>query len=552
MIKWIFKYRIQILILLLFVEVIATLGAYYEDAKISRMYFYLETGSTFLIVAIAATFLDRLNLYLFLTSRQNYLQNIAPCCYIFYDIKKQKPIVPEYTATMLGLEQKLNYNLEDFQGLFSKHDWDELLQHLRKPDSYKGKEKTGIARCVNTNNEEVELKYSAQFISDKKYNINGMIFWFMDVTSSVDHETKIVKLIQKYRLMSFELDYLFNHIPIPVWRREYDGEIVFSNRVYKKVSKSFDSDANDNELEQGLKRLYELTLQDKKAAKITRSFSMNNKYKVYEFIEKPISENTGSVGFAIDVTNKDLLEKENHTLSQTIEKILDLSNSAIIIVDKKGDITRYNQKIIDLFGLVPTWLANKPSYSSFWDKLKEMNKLPDMKSYKEFKDKQLANMRQLLEVKSEFLHLPDGKTLGISLIPSQKNAIITFENITDVLKVERLYNQANSVFEATVYNLPNAVSIFGHNGRLRLFNQSFEKMLQIQGDLLKNMPHLSEIIANSNSDMKNIDDLRVGIINCLESRKNADLTLIDSEGNKHQTRVISLPDNSVLVTANFS
>ena len=93
MIQLILKYRVQVLVSLIILEIFLTIGVYFEEVNSARIYFILECLVSFLILIIAVTFLDKLNLYLFLTSKHEYLHNIAPCSYIFYDTKKHRVLI---------------------------------------------------------------------------------------------------------------------------------------------------------------------------------------------------------------------------------------------------------------------------------------------------------------------------------------------------------------------------------------------------------------------------------------------------------------------------
>jgi PAS domain-containing protein len=547
MIQLILKYRVQVLVSLIILEIFLTIGVYFEEVNSARIYFILECLVSFLILIIAVTFLDKLNLYLFLTSKHEYLHNIAPCSYIFYDTKKQRVLIPDYTCKMLGIQVKKNYAIDDIEKLFSAKDWGEIEGCIKQPSLVAVHEKIGMLRYETKHSETKHFKYSLQYVEDKKYMIHGVILWFTDFSDSIEHEESIISLIKKYRVMSFELDYLFNHLPIPVWRREGDGSIVFANNAFKKLTKKFSSEGEINEFESGLKRLADIGIKEKRTAKITRSFISKNKNTSYEFNEVPIASSSGTVGFGIDITRNEESEKSLNIVANTLDRILELSSNAIMILDKDGNIFQFNQVLVNMFGLDPKWLADKPSYSNFWDKLRELNKLPEFKNYKEFKDVQISLIRHLTEPKSDFMHMPNGQTVRFSVIPSAKNTIVMFDNLTDVLNVERSYNELMSVYRTIVSQLQHSVVIFGQDGRIKLYNPMFIKFAKLDDDFLRSLPHVSEVISHANT---NLEGLKTNIINCLESRKNSEVEIEDAIGQKFKSYVSSLPDNSVLVTIN--
>ena len=552
MIQLILKYRVQVLVLLILLEIFLTIGVYYEHSSNARTYFMLESATSFLILVIAVTFLDKLNLYLFLTNKHEYLHNVAPCSYIFYDTKKRKVICPDYTCKMLGINQKKHFLLTDVAKLFAWKDWKDIEKYIENPTLIHNHEKFGNLNYNIPSGETKHFKYSLQYIEDKKYLIHGIIFWFTDFSDSVEHEESILSLIKKYRVFSFELDYLFNHLPFPVWRREKDGKIVFSNSKFRKFIKRFDTDQSVDDFSNGLKRLAEISLREMKPSKIVKSFVSKNQNLTYEFTEVPLSEANGTVGFATDISHLEEVQKELSLVGNTLDRILELSSSAIMILDKNLRIFQFNQTLVNMFNLDAGWLASKPNYSVFWDKLRESEQLPEVKNYKEFKDNIINLLIQLTETKSEFMHLPNGQSIRFSLIPSGKNTIVMFDNVTDVLNVERSYNELMSVYKTTISQLKHSVAIFGQDGRIKLYNPTFTKFSKLGDDFLSSFPHVSDLLTHANSNFKNesIAELKNKIINCLESRINSQVKLHDINGKDFDTNISSLPDNGVLVTIN--
>ncbi len=552
MVQIILKYRVQVLVLLILLEIFLTIGVYYEHGTNARTYFMLESATSFLILVISVTFLDKLNLYLFLTNKHEYLHNVAPCSYIFYDTKKRKVIWPEYSCKMLGIEHKKHFLLADIAKLFEWKDWKEIEKYIDTPSLIHNHEKIGNLKYENPQGQTKHFKYSLQYIEDKKYLIHGIIFWFTDFSDSVEHEESILSLIKKYRVFSFELDYLFNNLPFPVWRRERDGKIVFSNNKFRKFLKRFDTDQSVDDFGKGLKRLAEISLREMKTSKIVKSFVSKNQNFTYEFTEIPLSEANGTVGFAVDISNLEEAQKDLSLVGNTLDRILELSSSAIIILDKHLKIFQFNQTLVNMFGLDAGWLASKPSYSAFWDRLRESKQLPEVKNYKEFKDNIINLLIQLTEPKSEFMHLPNGQSIRFSLIPSGKNTIVMFDNVTDVLNVERSYNELMSVYKTTISQLKHSVVIFGQDGRIKLYNQNFAKFSKVGEDFLSSLPHVSDLLVHANSNFKDesIIELKNKVINCLESRINSQVKLHDNSGKDFETSISSLPDNGVLVTIN--
>jgi PAS domain-containing protein len=266
----------------------------------------------------------------------------------------------------------------------------------------------------------------------------------------------------------------------------------------------------------------------------------------YEFTEIALGAHVGCVGFALDIRDKENLEKNSQSLQSIIDNILDYCTSALIIIDSKKKINEYNQKFIQMFGLDNEWLATKPLYLELLDKLRELKKIPEVKDFKDYKELQLRLLQEMTSPQTRFLHLANGKVLKCSIIPTKSgNTIVMYEDTTEIVNTERIYNELQSVYHVTLNSLNVPVANFSANGRIRYYNQKLASLLQITEDDLISLPHFKVIFDKSTLDSQEKELLKSEIISALESRKNKTFSFLGYDVN-----IKAMPDTSALLIFN--
>jgi signal transduction histidine kinase len=72
--------------------------------------------------------------------------------------------------------------------------------------------------------------------------------------------------------------------------------------------------------------------------------------------------------------------------------------------------------------------------------------------------------------------------------------VITYEDVTDTLRVERLYNTLIQVQRETLDHLFEGIVVFGSDGRLKLCNPAYGRIWGLQDGDLQGEPHVSVIV----------------------------------------------------------
>jgi len=203
-----------------------------------------------------------------------------------------------------------------------------------------------------------------------------------------------------------------------------------------------------------------------------------------------------TVGFARDITA--LEEMESQLADETANRavVLEHLSTAIAIFGPETRLHYHNPAFARLWRLEPAWLAEaQPSYGDFLDLLRDRRVLPEVADYPAFKAAEVDRFTSLIEPVEDLIHLPDGKTLRRIIAPQPGGGLLlTYEDVTDKLTLERSFNTLAAVQRETLDHLHEAVGVFGADGRLKLANPAFA---MLWGDTAANVtspPLLAEFL----------------------------------------------------------
>src|SRR5262249_93608 len=127
--------------------------------------------------------------------------------------------------------------------------------------------------------------------------------------------------------------------------------------------------------------------------------------------------------------------------------------------------------------------------------------------FRAYKRTQLAMFTSLIEPHQELLHLPDDRTLSMSVSPHPLGGLIfVYEDVTDRLALERSYNTLIEVQRETLDSRFEIIAVFGSEGRLKLHNPAYSRIWDLSESDLAGEPHIGEIIEKTRAFYDNGGD----------------------------------------------
>jgi signal transduction histidine kinase len=157
---------------------------------------------------------------------------------------------------------------------------------------------------------------------------------------------------------------------------------------------------------------------------------------------------------------------------------------AVFGADKR--LVFHNNAFEALWGLEPSFLADRPSHAAWLDHLKEKRKLPAHANYAEWRAGELALYQEVAELPEGLWVLPDGRVLRIARQRHPGGGLLlVFSDITNELTLRSQYNALLQTQKAALDKLHEAVVVFGLDGRLKLSNAAFAAMWKLDPESIE-------------------------------------------------------------------
>lgn len=343
------------------------------------------------------------------------------------------------------------------------------------------------------------------------------------------------------------LSAILDSTPFPVWMKGQKGELTWANQAYVRAI-----EANDLETAQrsgeGLAKTtaIDVTRADPAQRLLGRVHAVQQgMLRALNIYEVPLD--SGTAGFAIDVTALENAEKELDRHIKAHASTLDKLDTAIAIFGPDQHLRFFNQAYVNLWGFEPAWLQGQPSDGEILDRMRSQRLLPEQANYREWKAKQLSAYTTI-EARETYWYLPDGRSLHVVCEQHPFGGVTyLYENLTKEFQLESRYNELFDVQRETLDNLAEAVALFGSDGRLKLANPSFGRLWQIEEGEKPHVDALTRLEGLETDARAAWQDIRYGITGLDGARK-----IVEGQFSHDplflRFRAVPLPDGNALLT----
>jgi signal transduction histidine kinase len=327
----------------------------------------------------------------------------------------------------------------------------------------------------------------------------------------------LARIMDQHRQLARDISLsraLLNALPMPVWLRGGDGRIAWVNKAYVAAVEAADeAEVRERQIELLESRQRE-ELKDVVGAGTSfrkrLALNISGERRPHDVVALPLGEALAAA--AIDVTAAESAQGELDRQIVAYDRTLDRVATAVAIFGPDHRLTFANTAYQQLWGLDPEWLATNPTDGEILDRLHESGRLPEVVSrpdpsddgsgetaapeamnYRTWKVKVLGAARGDT-VHEEGWYLPDGRTLHVIIEPRPDGgATQFFDDVTERIGLESRYNALIGVQRETLDHLKEGVAVFGTDGRLKLFNQAFERIWKLSARMLAGGPHIDVI-----------------------------------------------------------
>ena len=398
---------------------------------------------------------------------------------------------------------------------------------------------------------------TAYALTGKRTERGDAVVWAADIS-----RTRAIETAHKASLGSAAaLRAMFEAVPVPVWRRDRSLALVDCNTAYATALDTTRETAiaEGRELSPESSRGKALELARAAAAGTSsteaRHLVIGGSRHLIEITETPDREG-GTIGFAIDRTDREAAEAELQRHISAHGGVLENIHAAVAIYGADKHLKFCNSAFAVLWGIETDWLASGPSLDEMLERLRERRRIPELADFRAFKRQQTAMFTSLIEPQQELLHLPDDRTLSLTMSPHPLGGLVfVYEDVTDRLALERSYNTLIEVQRESLDNLFESIAVIGSDGRLKLHNPAYRIIWGLSEADLEGEPHISEIVEKTRSFYE-IDSPGGGNWPTLKARIIARISggalvrdLLDrADGTVLQIATVPLPDGNVLLS----
>jgi PAS domain-containing protein len=280
---------------------------------------------------------------------------------------------------------------------------------------------------------------------------------------------------------------ILDALPMPVWLHGKDRTLAWVNNAFLRTL--------------GVKSLAQIpagelewaapALTDAKPVETRRQVVVAGERRTFALSMLPLQDGIRA-GIALDITSSAKVETRLCRELDAQTDMIEHFSAAIAVFDAGRRLVRHNNAYAGLWGLSAVWLDSHPSQDEILDRLRDSRKLPEQRSFAEWKQSQsFDNLKGPAE---SLWHLPGGKSLRVMVQPHLLGGIfVQFEDISEKLRLESAVTLLTQVQRATLDTIDDGLAIFGTDGRLVMHNSQFGKMWRLTEDELSLQPHFADI-----------------------------------------------------------
>ncbi len=374
---------------------------------------------------------------------------------------------------------------------------------------------------------------AAYAVEGRRAASGDTVLWLLDASAAVT--------VQRARQEAADLRQMLDAIPLPVWRRGPDRSLVDCNRAY---ASALDTTADlvvaeSRELASGAR------------SGECRHVVIGGSRRLVEIGEVPCSTG-GTICFAYDRTDRETAEAELWRHINAHAEVLETIRASVAIYGSDKRLKFFNAAFASMWDIAEDWLAAQPSFEEVLERLREARRLPEAADFRAFKCEQLALFTSVIRPQQDLLHLPDGRTLLLSISPHPFGGLtFVYEDVSDRLALERSCNTLTKVRRATLDHLFEGIAVYGSDGRLKLHNPAYLALWELSEEDVAGEPHIGEILEKTRALLDNAGDWDVRkqrTISKVTAQAPASGPVYRNDGTMLQEATVPLPDGNVLVT----
>lgn len=268
-------------------------------------------------------------------------------------------------------------------------------------------------------------------------------------------------------------------------------------------------------------------------------------------IELPLGPR-GVAGFALDVEEQEQARAALDRFVRAQRDMLDRLSAGVAQFGRDRSLIFFNRPFERMFGLAADFLADRPEFDRLIDAMREAGNLPEVRHFPEWKEERRRWFTSGLVADEEHWLLPRGKHLRVVAQPLPDGGLLLiFEDRTEQIQLASARDTLLRVRTATFDNLFEAIGVFASDGRLHLWNNRFQRLWDMEEELLASHPRIDALTPHIAQKLKNPGHaglVRELVRSATVERKQRSGRVSLGDGREFEFAAVPLPDGNALFT----
>ena len=384
----------------------------------------------------------------------------------------------------------------------------------------------------------------------------GVVLWFLDATESQDEINRLQREATRLRAAFDALTALIEAAPMPMWYRGPDLRLLMVNSAYVNAVEGKDS---EDVVARGLELVEGAGLGGPLAnAAIARDTgepqtaampaTIGGARRMLRLHDMPLP--TGGVaGFAIDIEELEQARGGLKRFAEAQRAMLDRVSGGVAQFAADRSLVFCNQPFRRMFAMKSEWLADRPEFDRVLDRMREANRLPEVRDFPAWKAERREWFVAPEAVEETWSVGPTHLRVVAQPMP-EGGLLLLFEDRTQQFELQREHGEMQQVRTATMESLAEAVAVFA-KGRLQMWNRKFRQVWGFDDAFLDGHPQVLALVRAAGPKLRN--PARAEVIGDLvrlasQERQQRGSSIAFADGRHFDITAVPLPDGNALVT----
>ncbi|HEU0044868.1 PAS-domain containing protein [Sphingomonas sp.] len=386
-----------------------------------------------------------------------------------------------------------------------------------------------------------------------------VVVWFFDASEREGEIARLGGEVSRLAAAFESLSALIEVAPLPMWYRGPDLKLAMVNSAYVAAVEGKDAAdviARGLELVEGSGHAGPL-FGAEAARNTTRPHqqvlpaTIGGERRTLRLYDVPLT--TGGVaGFAVDIEELEQARTGQKRFAEAQRAMLDRLSAGVAQFSADRSLIFSNQPFRRMFAMRSEWLADRPEFERVLDRMREADRLPDVRDFPGWKAERREWFFQTEGAAEENWHLRGGTHLRVVAQPLPDGGLLLiFEDRTEQVQLASARDTLLRVRTATFDNLFEALGVFAADGRLQLWNNRFRVLWGLEEEFLASHPRVdafAEITAPRLATPNRSVLIPELVRSATSERQQRAGRVAFADGRHFEFAAVPLPDGNALVT----